>query len=327
MVSDRTRIVGVVPLLPRPPRPPSATIDVQTRHAIVIKGARFDIQAHQILEFYRDDECYPSVVGLMEAVVKRYALDLDTLVDHYAPGVRGQLSDEHQGARAREHASAHAVIGDLARTNPKVLLAMLPDTEFLTAIQVAALELSNRDDTFEDPREAVQQWLRYIDKALRKNGLPYRLMPGTMTFAWIGDAAVAEIVQPALLVLADERLLGVRAEFDEARLKRRLGAPKDLEDAVDEAAKAVESFLKVLHHEFGVTPPRSQQVTPLFNSLVSANKLPGYVDKLIAAASGPRNNMASHGQGATVREVPEELAEASIAAAATAITFLAHYLP
>jgi hypothetical protein len=49
--------------------------------------------------------------------------------------------------------------------------------------------------------------------------------------------------------------------------------------------------------------------------------------KLIAAASGPRNNMASHGQGATVREVPEELADASIAAAATAITLLAHYLP
>ena len=74
--------------------------------------------------------------------------------------------------------------------------------------------------------------------------------------------------------------------------------------------------------------PPHEQVTPLFNSLVGRRQvLPGYVDKLVAAASGPRNHMASHGQGATVREVPEELADASIAAAATAITFLAHYLP
>jgi hypothetical protein len=145
---------------------------------------------------------------------------------------------------------------------------------------------------------------------------------------WVGDPAQRALtVEPALLALTDSRLGGPRGEFEESLRKRRLGAAKDLEDAIDEAAKAVESTLQVLHDEHGVTPPRSQQVTPLFNSLVTANKLPGYVDKLIAAASGPRNNMASHGQGATVREVPEELADASIAAAATAITFLAHYLP
>jgi hypothetical protein len=55
-------------------------------------------------------------------------------------------------------------------------------------------------------------------------------------------------------------------------------------------------MLKVLHDALGVTPPRSQQVTPLFNSLVAANEIPSYVDKLIAPASGPRNNMASHGR-------------------------------
>ncbi len=88
----------------------------------------------------------------------------------------------------------------------------------------------------------------------------------------------------------------------------------------------MESVLKVLHDEHKLAPPRNQQLTQLFNSLVSANVLPGYDDKLVAGAAGPRNNMASHGQGGTVREVPEELAEASIAAAATAITFLANYL-
>ena len=54
----------------------------------------------------------------------------------------------------------------------------------------------------------------------------------------------------------------------------------------------------------------------LFNTLVAAKGLPGYVDQLIAAPAGPRNHMASHGQGATVRAVPGELADASIGAAA-----------
>ena len=156
---------------------------------------------------------------------------------------------------------------------------------------------------------------------------PYRATGNDWDFEWTGDPQQHELtVQPALVVLTDRRLAGARAEFEEALCKRREGTPKDLEDAVDEAAKSVESILKVLHDERSVTRPRSQQVTPLFNSLVTANAIPSYVDKLIAAASGPRNNMASHGQGATVREVPEELADASIAAAATAITFLARYL-
>jgi hypothetical protein len=54
-----------------------------------------------------------------------------------------------------------------------------------------------------------------------------------------------------------------------------------------------------------------------------ARVLPPYVMNLVTAAAGPRNSMASHGQDGTVREVREELADASIVAAATAITLLA----
>jgi len=164
---------------------------------------------------------------------------------------------------------------------------------------------------------------------LAAHGCAFRLEPGNWPhFAWIGDPKQHKlVVEPALRAFADERFAGARGEFDEALRKRRLGTPKDLEDAVDEAAKAVESTLKVLHDEHSVNRPRNEQISSLFGTLVAAQILPGYVDKLVAAAAGPRNHMASHGQGATVREVPEELAEASIAAAATAITLLAHYLP
>ncbi len=91
--------------------------------------------------------------------------------------------------------------------------------------------------------------------------------------------------------------------------------------------KSVESVLQILHDLHGVAPPHNQQITSLFESLAAAKKLPGYLNHLVTAAAGPRNHMASHGQGAIVRQVPEELADASIAAAATAVTLLAHYLP
>jgi len=200
------------------------------------------------------------------------------------------------------------------------ILLSLPETEFLTVLERAAsgfLEASQ-----------VEVLFKAGEGALRWHGTPYRRVSGSYAFEWIGDPVQhALTVQPALIALAGARLDGARSEFEQALLKRRLGAAKDLEDAVDEAAKSVESVLQVLHDLHAVTRPRNQQITSLFESLASAQKLPGYLNHLVTAAAGPRNHMASYGQGANVRHVPEELADVSIAAAATAIMLLAHYLP
>jgi len=51
---------------------------------------------------------------------------------------------------------------------------------------------------------------------------------------------------PALAALADRRLAGVRAEFEDAVAKLGAGGPKDLEDAIEESRKAVEGTMKVL---------------------------------------------------------------------------------
>ena len=83
----------------------------------------------------------------------------------------------------------------------------------------------------------------------------------------------------------------------------------------------------MLHQQHGVPLPQRKNVKSLFGTLVAAGKLPGFIDNLVLAAAGPRNQMASHGTGATVRVVPEELADAAIGAAANAIVLLRHYLP
>ena len=62
------------------------------------------------------------------------------------------------------------------------------------------------------------------------------------------------VVAPNLFrVLGDSRLSASRSEFEAALHHLRQGTVKDLEDAIDEAAKSVESAMKVLLAEHGVT--------------------------------------------------------------------------
>lgn len=307
--------------LDRPPRPPAGAITDRVRRAVLASATRRGIRLSDLLDVHNQAEHIGDWVDLLGDVEERYALAPQSLLT--SVGARREQRERLSGPSSRlQHQELDA----------ECVLFALPDTEFLSVLEhYAPDKLFDEDVPFDIdiPDEWTQsmELLSDANAVLRAHGCDYRLGDWPH-FEWIGDPKQHELtVQPALRALADPRLTGARAEFDEALRKRRDGAPKDLEDAVDEAAKSVESTLKVLHNEHGVKPPRSQQVTQLFNSLVAANKLPGYVDKLIAAAAGPRNNMAGHGQGPNVRVVPEELADASIAAAATAITFLAHYLP
>jgi hypothetical protein len=313
-----------VPPLPRAPRPQHTSIDGQIRRTVLVKAEHANVSAAAVLELYREEECYPDVCTLIEQIAGRYGLDVDALVERYS---RGQIAawsaqafasadDTQRGARRR------ILISQLERKSPASLLYMLPDPEFLTAIETAAAEIVSTTD-FDDQVERINDWLAYTDKVLRKNGLPYRLQPDTMTFEWLGDPATRELaLEPALLALADTRVAEARAEFEEALRRRRGGTPKDLQHAILEATKAVETVLKVLLRERGVKPPDRQQLAAMFNRLASEGVLPGYADHLIQAPGGPRNQVA-HGEGAST----PELADASVAAAATAITFLAHYLP
>jgi hypothetical protein len=285
------------------------------------------VSAAKILALYREEECYPDMCTLFEDIARRYQLDPNALLGPAVHAAGPSAWTMVPGVLPLVEPSRRIVIGKLETKAPEWLLSILPDPEFLTAIETAASYITAHTD-FVEQADLITDWLTYTDKVFRTSGLPYRLAPDTMTFEWTGEQATHDLaIAPALLALEDLRLAGAHDEFSEALAKRRLGAPKDLEDAVDEAAKSVESVLKVLHDERNVARPANEVVSQLFKSLKDARVLPQYISNLVTAPAGPRNNMASHGQGATVREVPAELADASIAAAATAITFLAHYLP
>jgi len=304
--------------LQRPPRAPVGALNERVRRAIIVAADRHGLPASVILNLHSQAEHIGCWADLVADVEERYRLKPESLlrrVDNRrqtAARVGGPVSP-----RAQQEIDAESV------------LHVLPDAEFLSALE-NVIDIGRRERLAHS--ETLVGLLGDIDGALRAHGCAYQHnLIEWKGFEWIGDPAHHElVVKPALMALADPRVVGPRGEFEEALRKRRAGTPTDFEDAIDEAAKSVESILQVLHHELGVGLPAKRQLSSLFSNLIEkgpAGKVPpGYVDHLVLAAGGPRN-LTSHGQGATVREVPDELANASIAAAATAITLLAHYLP
>lgn len=292
------------------------------------------MNANRVLALHKQAEHLGDTRDLFADLEERYRLPTGEIERRVVKLI--ELEEAHVGfsysAAHRQKAYGEAGAGP-------VLLA-LPDTEFLTAIEHAvqlgaAQGLYGRTEYggLNTGSGLGNDFMDYADGALHGHGAPYRVADDARHFEWVGDPKQYELtVQPAVQALGDPRLAGAQAEFEEALRKLRGGTPKDLEDAVDEAAKAVESMLKVLHHEHKIPLPNKHEAASLFGRLSSNHSgrtalLPGWIDHLVLAAGGPRNNMASHGQGVTIRVVRRELADASVAAAATAITFLAHYLP
>jgi hypothetical protein len=81
---------------------------------------------------------------------------------------------------------------------------------------------------------------------------------------WQGDESVyAAITKPALAVLGDARLAGARSEYEDALANLRAGSQKDLEDTIEESAKAAESVMKVLIDESDLTRTGKETADPL----------------------------------------------------------------
>jgi HEPN domain-containing protein len=301
------------------------------RGAILTHVQRLGLHLDDLLAAHAHAEHLPDLAAIVADIEERYGLGASSLALRIVSRAEadGLVSDPY--ARANLLTLRHRASGESGALPPlkvpdgyfALALLEVPDAEFLTMLEHAAA--SGRDWI---SAGMAEQLFAYADQALRAHGAPYRRVSNALRFEWVGDPAQhALTVQPALVALADARLAGARDEFEHALALRRRGGVKELEDAIEESCKAVESTLKILIAEFRLTPPKSQQLVPLYDRLAAEDKLPGYMKDAICASGRPRNHLSSHGQGPQIREIPEEVADAAIAAAATAITFLAHYLP
>jgi hypothetical protein len=166
-----------------------------------------------------------------------------------------------------------------------------------------------------------------LTEICRRRGAPWRFDP-FKGFQWTGDREIeASAIRPALDAIDDPRLGGSKSEFDQARSELALGSPAALKQCVTEAAAAVESAMRVLLEERGHPPAANAAAATMFQELVEHAIVPRYMERVILGASMARNKSAGHGAGATPHDVPAHAAEAVLASAAVAITYLQRRLP
>ncbi|MES1246189.1 MAG: hypothetical protein ABUS54_00770 [Actinomycetota bacterium] len=127
--------------------------------------------------------------------------------------------------------------------------------------------------------------------------------------------------------LTDPRLAGAEAEFEQAMQHLRDGSEKDIEDAIDEAAKSVEGAMKVLLDAHGVDLTGKETAWPLFGVLTKSVIVEAEAENAVLGAARVRNEWGGHGAGASPRATPPGLAELAVHGAASAVTYLASRLP
>jgi hypothetical protein len=216
----------------------------------------------------------------------------------------------------------------MAQNLPRYALIAGPDAEFLKGIDYAMDIISNvySEQGVMSPFHAGEEVRGYIEELFANRAVPYRYEDYQLV--WAGDRGAHEaVIQPALQALADARLAGARNEFDAALGHLLAGAQKDREDAIEEAAKSVESAMKVLIAEKALTVAATATATPLYNALKDGGALPAYTDNVVLAAARIRNKMGGHGAGAQPRQIDLDIATAAVNAAAAALVLLGGRLP
>ncbi len=204
------------------------------------------------------------------------------------------------------------------------------DSASLTILQAipAPMFLDVIEDLIDVARDSsTYSIIQDVNRLFTRRGIVYRINDYGRA-EWVDEPEIrAGIVQPALAALVDARLQGARSEFEAALSHLRSGTEKDLEDAIEEAAKSVESVMKVLLDERGVQRNGRETTSPLFDKLWRNGIVVQEADNAVLGASRLRNGYGGHGSGAQVRTIPDGLSALTVRSAATAITFLYEYLP
>jgi hypothetical protein len=307
------------------PRPPSTSqlrsatgLDEGARKALLRLLLEGGLEHGHIAAAFLGAETYGDLDDYLRAVADVWGQDAAQRITTAIGVLTAQLTDEtrllDQG-RARQEATVAAT--------PIALLLSMPEPDFLTAIESSLPHLT---DAFRKASLAGA-----LNKVLERRGAPYRAEGvGAMTrIVWTGDAAVEEqVLRPAMSALDDPRLAnGPKVEFDRARDELRAGDPGARKQAVAEACNAVESAMKVLLDEYGVTRPKPETAQKLFETLRDAGHVSAELQEVLLSAARFGNKKGRHGAGPVAHDVSTSEAEAVVSAAATAITFLASRLP
>lgn len=328
--------------VPRPPRRAVGHLDGRRREAILIKAATLPLNRaaaalsdFRIFGAWSEAEFLSDIESALVETAERYCLDSGALLQRVQDDARGLVATGLYDDDVTSLSQTYASESDKLRVafhehGYRLALLTLPDPEFLTAIEHTVAEYAPRSKT---ARLSCEALVRYVDAAMQAHAVPFAANRDGRTFRWIGDPVLhGEAIEPALRALQDRRLAVAQGEFGDALVKRRAGRASDMRDAVHEAANATESVMEVLHSVHKISAPNKKAASALFNSLASPTAtsdgalLPGHIQHLVLAAAEIRNEEGGHGQGTVASAPSPAMVDATMGAAASAITVLATYL-
>jgi hypothetical protein len=174
-----------------------------------------------------------------------------------------------------------------------------------------------------EPDEAIEE----ANARMREAGFGFRFESNEL-IRIDSEFIHSETVVPALRLLADPKYAAAESEFRAAHEAYRHGRH---EDCLIGCAKAFESVLKVIAKERRWAVKETDTAKTLLDAAFSSNFLLPAVQQgfsslrslLESGVPTPRNKIAGHGAGTTMRSVPSRLASFQLHQTAAAILFLA----
>jgi hypothetical protein len=178
----------------------------------------------------------------------------------------------------------------------------------------------------------VDDAIKELNTRFRQAGFGYQFEAGQIIRV-DSQFLHAEVVKPALSLLADPRFAGAQEEFLSAHAHYRAG---EYEDAILDANRAFESTMKAVCdiRGEGWEYSKGARASDLVKIIRRNGLLPDYLDQsfdqLIATLQSGlprvRNEVGGHGQGATPRETPSYVAGYALHLAAANIVLLVEAL-
>nr|WP_310615727.1 hypothetical protein [Pantoea cypripedii] len=177
--------------------------------------------------------------------------------------------------------------------------------------------------TRQSPEDAIAE----LNERFKEHGVGYQFESGEIIRI---DSQIihSDVVKPTLSLLGNEPLFaGANDEFLAAHEHYR---HKRYKECLNDCLKSFESLMKAIHDKHQWHYNQSDTASKLVNSCLSHNLIPGYLQsqftslKTMLETGVPtiRNKNSGHGQGADVKDVPEDMASYMMHLTATNLLFL-----
>ncbi len=195
----------------------------------------------------------------------------------------------------------------------------------LDVIEYVCLNILNYANVYGTGQNDFKKIIDRINQRLREAGVGYQFESNRIIRV---DSKFihSEVVKPVLSLLNNKKYKSVNNEFLIAHEHYRY---RRFKESTTECCKAFESLLKIICKnrgwEYKQKDPASKLITiVLQNGLVSIYMLDQFnlMDKLLRGLPTVRNNNAAHGQGGTIKPMPEYFASYALHLTATTLKFL-----